>query len=111
MKNMLPLIFLLCLASCDCYQLVTGTVADQATGQPLQGATICLKNKTWDCTRSDSTGHFEISEISGGFNCPPITFVVTMDQYEKAEYSLRGGGQLNVMLHRSSAETGGSSRP
>ncbi|MCP9768573.1 hypothetical protein EGI22_11665 [Lacihabitans sp. LS3-19] len=94
------LIGLSILTSCDCYQRVTGTVIDKETGKPLQGVSVCIKNKDWNKTTTDSTGHFELSSISGGFRCPPMTIIVENINYNKHETSIPEGGQEIIKLEK-----------
>ena len=91
---------LIFLTSCDCYQQVQGTVIDKETGIPLQGVTVFNKTKEWSKTTTDTTGHFELSNISGGFRCPPMTIVFENTSYKKYETSIPAGGQRIVKLEK-----------
>ncbi|HLG35902.1 MAG TPA: carboxypeptidase-like regulatory domain-containing protein [Bacteroidia bacterium] len=88
------------LTSCDCYQRVTGTVIDKETGRPLQGVTVYNKNKEWSKTITDTTGHFELSNVSGGFRCPPMTIIVENTTYKKYETNIPAGGQEMIKLEK-----------
>jgi hypothetical protein len=94
------LIGLTFLISCDCYQRVTGTVVDKETGRPLNGVTVYNKSKEWSKIITDTTGHFELSNISGGFRCPPMTIVVKKTDYKIFETSIPAGGQQIVKLEK-----------
>ncbi len=94
------LIGLTFLTSCDCYQRVAGTVIDKETGKPLQGVTVYNKNKDWSKTTTDTTGHFELSHVSGGFRCPPMTIIVENTNYKKYETSIPAGSQEIIKLEK-----------
>ena len=88
------------LTSCDCYQRVAGTVIDKETGRPLQGVTVYNKNKEWSKTTTDTTGHFELSNVSGGFRCPPMTVIADFKNYNKLEIKIPAGGQETIKMQR-----------
>jgi hypothetical protein len=88
------------LTSCDCYQRVEGTVIDKETGKPLQGVTVYNKNKEWSKTTTDTTGHFELSNVSGGFRCPPMTVIADFKNYDKVEIKIPAGGQKTIKMQR-----------
>lgn len=94
------LIGLTFLASCDCYQRVAGTVIDKETGSPLQGVTVYNKNEEWNKTTTDTTGHFELSSVSGGFRCPPMTVIADFKNYEKVTIKIATGGQQAINMQR-----------
>lgn len=94
------LIGLTFLTSCDCYQRVSGIVIDKETGRPLQGVTVYNKNKEWSKTTTDTTGHFELSNVSGGFRCPPMTVIAEFKNYDKVEIKIPAGGQETIKLQR-----------
>jgi hypothetical protein len=84
--------------SCDCVQRVAGTIIDKETGKPLQGVTVYNQNKEWVKTTTDTTGHFELSSISGGFRCPPMTINVKADNYKNAALKIPAGGYDTIQL-------------
>lgn len=94
------LIGLTFLTSCDCYQQVSGTVIAKETGRPLQGVTVYNKNKEWSKTTTDTTGHFELSNVSGGFRCPPMTVIADFKNYDKVESKIPAGGQETIKMER-----------
>ena len=94
------LIGLTFLTSCDCYQQVSGTVIDLESGRPLQGVTVYNKNKEWSKTTTDTTGHFELSNVSGGFRCPPMTVIADFKNYDKVEIKIPAGGQETIKMER-----------
>jgi hypothetical protein len=94
------LIGLTLLTSCDCYQRVAGTVIDKETGKPLQGVTVYNKNKEWSKTTTDTTGYFELSNVSGGFHCPPMTVIADFKNYDKVEMKIPAGGQETIKMQR-----------
>lgn len=92
------LIGLTFLTSCDCYQRVAGTIIDKETGRPLQGVTVYNKRKEWSKTTTDTTGHFELSNVSGGFRCPPMTVIPELKNYNKVEVKIPTGGQKTIKM-------------
>lgn len=70
------------LVSCDCYQQISGTIVDKNTGKPLKGVSVYNIQKDRIKTITDSTGHFELSAISGGFRCPPMKVAVQAENYK-----------------------------
>ena len=86
MKNVLTLLAgLTALVSCDCYQQISGTIVDKNTGKPLKGVSVYNIQKDRIKTITDSTGHFELSAISGGFRCPPMKLAVQAENYRIIE--------------------------
>jgi hypothetical protein len=89
---------LLILTSCDCYQVVKGSVVDRETKQPLKDVRIFNKKKNWNEIKTDSLGHFELSNVSGGFRCPPMEIVIEHNEYETEETKIEAGGFLEIHL-------------
>ncbi|MCB9019341.1 MAG: carboxypeptidase-like regulatory domain-containing protein [Chitinophagales bacterium] len=100
------LIGLTFLTSCDCNQRVSGIVIDKETGRPLQGVKVYNKDKEWSKTITDSTGHFELSNASGSFRCPPMIVVADFKHYKKIEISIPAGGQETIELQRQPYDPG-----
>lgn len=92
------LIGLTFLTSCDCIQRVSGTVVDKETGVPLHGVAVYNKNKDWVKVITDTTGRFELSSVSGGFRCPPMTVIVEFKDYDKVEVKIPAGGRDTIKL-------------
>lgn len=92
------LIALAFLVSCDCNQNVKGTILDRNTNEPIGNADIYNKNKSWSKTKTDEKGYFELSNVSGGFTCPPMTIIVEHTDYEKAETEIESVGQKEILL-------------
>ncbi len=88
------------LISCDCKQVVSGTIIDAKTGKPLSNITTYNKNKSWSKTKTDADGHFQLLSISGGFRCPPVIVIVDDDNYKKIEVSIEAGGQKEIRLEQ-----------
>jgi hypothetical protein len=97
-KIMTIIIGLTLLTSCDCYLRISGFVIDKETGRPLAGVTVYNKSKVQNKTTTDSTGHFELSSISGGFRCPPMTVITDFKNYNKVEVKIPAGGQETIKL-------------
>lgn len=101
MKTITILIIILSiLTSCDCNQQVAGTVVDKETGRPLQDVTVYNKSKEYIITTTDSTGYFELSNISGGLRCPPMTVIATLNNYYKVEVSIPAGGIVTIKMQK-----------
>lgn len=100
MKKSIVSVLLLCLASCDCYQKVAGNVTDKESGRPLAGVSVYNKEKDRNKTTTDSTGHFELSEIAGGFRCPPLTLVFENPGYLQTEKTIPSGEEVNIGMEK-----------
>jgi hypothetical protein len=99
MKQTIFIIVLLTLlASCDCHQHVKGTVLDNATKEPIKDVEIFNKKKSWDNVRTNEKGFFELSSISGGLTCPPMTIIIEHQDYEKLEIEIEAGGYKDILL-------------
>ncbi|MCF8219821.1 MAG: carboxypeptidase-like regulatory domain-containing protein [Bacteroidales bacterium] len=95
----LTLATLTTLTSCDCLQNVTGTVIDEQTDQPIQGAHVHKENKDHDQADTDDKGKFEIRSISGGlFRCPPMTVVIKKDGYETQTVKIKNAEHETIKL-------------
>ncbi|MFV0529982.1 MAG: carboxypeptidase-like regulatory domain-containing protein [Flavobacteriales bacterium] len=92
--------FFLFLTSCDCYQVVNGVVLDKDTKNPLQGIIVSNKNKEWNKTTTDSLGHFKLSNISGGFCCPPMEILIEHSYYKTQETKIQSGGYSEIQLEK-----------
>ena len=62
---------------------ITGKVTDKQTGEPLQGATVTLRNKTFS-TITDHEGRFKMQRPTSG----SITLVISFVGYEELEVSV-----------------------
>lgn len=101
LRPRLILIFLSVLTSCDCVQNVTGTVLDAQTGLPLEGALVHEENMDNPRVSTEKDGKFEIEGISGGlFGCPPMTVVISKDNYETQTVKIDNFGKATVKLKR-----------
>lgn len=107
MRQLITIFFgLLFFTSCDCYQVVTGTVIDNETRKPIEGISIYNKTKPKNKTQTDLEGKFELSSISGGlFGCPPMTIVVEHPDYATQETEIPAGGQKEIILSRSKEQS------
>ncbi len=86
------------LVSCDCNQNIKGTILDRNTKVPIENVDIYNKNKSWSKTKTDEKGYFELSNVSGGFTCPPMTIIIEHKDYEKVETEIESGGQKEILL-------------
>ena len=62
--------------------------------------TVYNKNKEWSKTTTDTTGYFELSNVSGGFHCPPMTVIADFKNYDKVEMKIPAGGQETIKMQR-----------
>ncbi len=86
--------------SCDCNQTIRGTIVDAKTEKPLNNISVYNKEKDWSKTETDSSGKFELSNVSGGLTCPPMTIVIDNKQYKKVEICIPAGGEQTIKLER-----------
>lgn len=89
---------LVVVVSCDCLQRISGTVVDKETGEPLYGVLVYSKDNEWVKTTTDSTGYFELSDISGGFRCPPMKIVIEDKDYKSQKVKIPAGGMKIIEL-------------
>lgn len=95
------LILPLLLASCDCYKIKSGTITDKESGKPMAGVLVYDKDDIGNRTESDTAGHFELSRISGDFDCPSMIVVVAKEGYIPYETSTAADGEEAIQLQRS----------
>jgi hypothetical protein len=88
------------LSSCDCNQNVKGTILDSNTKEPIENVDVYNKNKTWIKTKTDKKGHFELSNVSGGLTCPPMTIIIEHKEYKKIETEIESCGQKEILLSK-----------
>lgn len=94
----LTVLTILFLISCDCKQDVSGTVLDDKTGKPLSNIEVYNKNKISVKTKTDTAGHFKLSNISGGYGCPPMTVIIDDNRFTKLDMSTDAGAQKEIRL-------------
>jgi len=88
------------LISCDCHQVVKGIIIDSETKKPIEHVEVYNKNKRWNNTITDENGFFELTNISGGFTCPPMKIIIRHENYDKVETEIDAGKQKNLLLVR-----------
>ena len=71
MKKLITSILLLVLivSSCDCPRVVTGSVVDKNSQQPIPGVKVYLSNSPSSSNVTDSLGHYKIYYITYGPLC------------------------------------------
>lgn len=89
---------LITLTSCDYYQVVRGTVVDKNSGLQIVEARVVNVNKTGNETTTDSLGNFEISNISGGFRCPPMKVKIEAANYKTKIIEIPAGEFQQIEL-------------
>jgi len=99
MKHVINFLVIL-LTACDCTQTVRGIVVDAKTNKPLNNISVYNKEKDWSKTETDSSGKFELSNVSGGITCPPMIIVIKNEQYKKVEISISSGGYETIKLEK-----------
>lgn len=99
------LVSLLVLPSCDCIQEASGTVVDATDGKPIEQVTVYKKGKAIK-SKTDRLGNFRLSEISGGFSCPPMRVVLEAPNYKTMEVEIPAGGEQLIKM-----QLGGSASP
>ncbi len=96
-KGLFGLFFLL---SCGCFSIsataqttvISGTVADRQTGDPLPAASVLLKG-TGKGTVTNGNGHFSIPYNGSG----PVTLVVSSVGYAEMEFSVNAPGDAGTL--------------
>ena len=97
-KTIYFLSIIICLTSCDCHQVVEGIVLDNKSKKPIENVLIFNKNKEWSKTTTDSLGKFKLSNVSGGFSCPPMSIVIEHNDYKLEETKIDAGGYSKIEL-------------
>ncbi len=64
LQNIICLVFLMTLTSCDCYVKVTGQIVSSSTGKPIENALVTMIDKNRE-VYSDKNGHFLIDMQTG----------------------------------------------
>lgn len=101
MKHVFSILYIIfIMTSCDCYQIIEGLIIDKDTNQPIVGATLYVKNKESNKVLTDSVGHFELSNISGGFTCPPMNVIVECADYKIYKAKISSGREKVIYLER-----------
>ncbi|WP_417356154.1 carboxypeptidase-like regulatory domain-containing protein [Flavobacterium sp.] len=105
MKKIIMLVVITCITiSCDCYQIVSGTVIDKETKEPLNDVVVYNKNKPYNKKQTDSLGKFELSGISGGmFGCPPMKVIIERAGYTPGEVEISSGEEETIELEKKTA--------
>ncbi|HWB94138.1 MAG TPA: SusC/RagA family TonB-linked outer membrane protein, partial [Puia sp.] len=78
--------------------VITGTVVDESTGQPIAGVTVMVKGRPGDATATDSFGVFRLHPTVNG----RIVLRISSVGYESQDY--RGGvhaGPIRIALKKS----------
>jgi Leucine-rich repeat (LRR) protein len=86
------------MVACDCYQSVSGVVVDKISRKPLPNAKVTNMKNIDRTTETDSTGCFQLSSISGGFRCPPMTITIQLDNYKLQEMVIPSGWYDTIEL-------------
>ncbi len=71
---------------------------DRETKEPLKGVRVFNKKKNWSEIKTDSFGHFELSNVSGGFGCPLMEIVIEGPEYKTKEAKIEAGGFTEIYL-------------
>lgn len=101
MKQILCILFItFIITSCDCYQMIDGIVVDKETNKPIVGATLYVKNKEQNKALTDSVGYFQLSNISGGFTCPPMNIIVECTGYKIYKAEIPIGKEKMIYLEK-----------
>lgn len=99
-KFLVAIVIIIFFASCDCNQEVRGTIVDKQNDSTISNIVVYKKNKSWIRTMTDSAGRFELSDISGGYGCPPMIIVIHDKKYKKVEVSIDAGLQKVIRLEK-----------
>src|SRR5690554_1286147 len=92
-KIITPLLFLLSSHFLLAQTIITGTVRDAHSGQPVAGASILIKDKLTG-TASDGSGEFEINTTTPF----PVILQVSYIGYLKKDVEVYDSGRLTIAL-------------
>lgn len=97
----IPILLLaIALASCDCWQHVTGKVFDKGTGQPLDSA-YASKGPDQKGTYSNPQGDFKLEGVSGGIcGCPPMTVTISKKGYADTTVKIKNNSRGIIYLNK-----------
>jgi hypothetical protein len=103
LKSFASILLLLTLASCDCYRTAEGIIVDSQTKAPI--AEVQLVNdadfeqqQTDNLATSDSLGHFEYADVSGGmFGCPDLILVYSKPGYRTTRVNVSNGSDTILL--------------
>lgn len=70
----------------------------------MQGVAVYNKKKNWIKTTTDTAGHFELSNVTGGFRCPPMMVIADFKNYDKAEVKIPAGAQQTISMQQSGSK-------
>lgn len=88
------------LASCQCYQVVSGTIIDSETEQPVEKAKVIEMNKG-ESVQTDSTGRFEFNITAKKiFKCPDMELIVHGEGFKSRVLVLPSGTDKDVKLKK-----------
>lgn len=99
MRIILILICLL-IASCDCFQAVSGFVVDNDSGLPIKGVKVRNIAQYDVDILTNEKGYFEKSEIGSAKNCPEIILRFEKDDYRIDTLNLGSGKDKIVRLKK-----------
>jgi len=89
------------LSSCDCVQQVKGVVVDKVTDKPIADVLIRKEHGSEVEMKTDSTGEFKLSAISGGlFGCPAMDISAYKQGYKITTATVPAGGEITIELER-----------
>ncbi|QEC79441.1 carboxypeptidase-like regulatory domain-containing protein [Mucilaginibacter ginsenosidivorax] len=89
------------LSSCDCVQQVKGVVVDKVTDKPIADVLVRKEHGSEREMKTDSTGEFKLSAISGGvFGCPAMDISAFKQGYKIATATVPAGGEIKIELEK-----------
>lgn len=98
LKNLIVLILINLLVSCDCLQNGSGIILDAETNKPIDKVKIKEVGKDF-IQHCDENGFFEIRHISGGFfKCPDMTIIVSKEKYQTDTIEIKNGEDKLIKL-------------
>ena len=69
MRNLIYIVTILLLVSCDCYKVATGVVVDKANLMPLSGVKVSFADEPTTFSYTDSLGNYSMNYVKWGFGC------------------------------------------
>lgn len=87
-------------ASCECYQVVSGTIIDSDSDKPVAKVNVTAP-KSGEVVQTDSTGRFEINTTAKSLlKCPDLKLLFEADGYKVRALEFPSGTETHVQLKK-----------
>ena len=105
MKSVFVFLVLIIFSSCASQRPVSGTILDKETGNPVIGAKIYNKAKTYESDFSDSLGQFYFLSPRSLLTIRPIKVIIEKESYKPAQIKYRNIEPKDIRLESVNSKT------